>query len=95
MPTPFTKGAQAAEALFDALEAKGIIGVASGTTGQTDIAVAHGLGEAPDFVLLGGNGSVDEVAAGIQWAATATTLTITVNDTGAPKSVAYLASVLR
>lgn len=95
MPTPFTKGAQAAEALFDALTAEGAIGVATGTTAETDLAVAHGLSAAPDFVLLSASATADTIAAGVAWSATATTLTITVNDTAASKSVAYLAGVLR
>lgn len=72
------------------------IGSEAATTGQASVAVAHGLGETPDFVIVQGSDAIAEGAAAgsIGWSATATTLTITRADTAAEETVTYIAAKL-
>lgn len=90
MPSPFSNGVQNADKVFDILaEGKVKAGASALTTAQTSVAIAHGLGAAPDFVLVTDSANVHP-----SWAATATTLTITSAETNAASRVSYIAGIL-
>jgi hypothetical protein len=82
MPTPFTNGAQNADKLFSKFANGDVTFFTMATTTiQTVATAAHGLSAAPDFVIVG-LGSLDAAAsAGSSWSATATTLTVSHDNT--------------
>lgn len=93
----YTKGSQAAAKLFGALTVSAATaGTGTLTTTDAAIGIAHGLGAAPDFVLLSSSLAVGAGAAAgkFGWAANATTITFTKADTGASETFSYIAAVL-
>jgi hypothetical protein len=97
MASPFSNGVQNADKAFD-IFAEGKVKAGSGTLTTTDaaIGIAHGLGAAPDFVLVSDSLAVGAGAAAgkIGWAANATTITFTKADTGAQETFSYIAGKL-
>lgn len=93
----YTNGAQNAATIFDLFQ-EGKVTAGSGTLTTTDaaIGVAHGLGAAPDFVLITSSLAVGAGASAgkFGWAANATTITFTKADTGAIETFSYLAGIL-
>ena len=97
MVSPYQKGAKNSEKAFSVFN-DGIVVAGSGTLTTTDaaIAVAHGLGATPDFVLCASSLAVGAGAASgkFGWAANATTITFTKADTGATETFSYILGVL-
>jgi hypothetical protein len=95
MPSPFSLGAQNADSAFSTfVDGDVTFFNASLTTAQTEVAVAHGLSGAPDFVLIQ---SANAAVAGdydTGWSADATTLTIIALDTAADNTVSVFAANL-
>jgi hypothetical protein len=86
MPSPFSNGLQNADKLFDtATEGDVTFFTTSLTTLQTVSDVAHGFSAAPDFVLVSPSamsGASTATTNGLTgWSATATTLTVTCDNT--------------
>lgn len=95
MPSPFSQGAQNADTAFSTfVDGDVTFFNISLTTLQTIGTVAHGLSAAPDFVILG-LGDLDAAAsAGSSWSATATTLTVSHDNTLVDETIAVFAANL-
>ncbi len=90
MPAGFTRAEANAKDFGDEFTIAGLLIANSAlTTAQTTVAVAHGLGAAPTFVLVKGT-----TASSISWTAGATTITFTSTETNAPETISYLAAIL-
>jgi hypothetical protein len=94
MPSPFSNGAQNADKAYSKFANGDVTFFTMAlTTLQTVATAAHGLSAAPDFVLAS-HTNVGAVATsgGIGWSATATTLTVTSNDTLASGTLTVFAA---
>jgi hypothetical protein len=82
MPSPFSNGAQNADKAFSRFVNGDVtFFTITMTTIQTVGTVAHGLSAAPDFVIASSSNPAVAGGGGVGWSATATTLTVTQNDT--------------
>jgi hypothetical protein len=100
MPSPFSQGAQNADTAFSTFVDGDVTFFNSSlTTAQTIATVAHGLSAAPDFVLVT-HDSGDDIASTIAtagligWSATATTLTLTCDNTAGSAVLSVFAANL-
>lgn len=96
MPSPFSNGVQNADKVFDLFaEGQVTLFTVGLTTGSTAVGTAHGVGAAPDFVLLQSSVAADiDVDTGLIYSAGATTLTITRQTTGAAATISVIAGNL-
>jgi hypothetical protein len=97
MPTPFTQGAQNADKAFSQFADGDVTFFSvSLTTLQTITTVAHGLSAAPDFAIVSPSamsGASTATTNGLTgWSATATTITVTCDNTAGTTSLSVFAA---
>lgn len=84
MPSPYSLGAQNADAIFDGFtDGQVAVGVVASGTGAGAVT---GLGFTPDWVLF----EVGANANAISWSATSTTLTLTGRSTTTAATISYI-----
>ena len=94
MPSPFSNGLQNADKLFDTAGNGDVtFFTVVMTTAQTVGTAAHGLTGAPDFVIFQGSSALGSTSSAVSgWSATATTLTVTIDNTSGTDTLSVFAA---